>query len=84
MVSKSGNGVQVYAAAIESGVPIPSKYAAYLKAQEGDYVVVGNQLVDRKSGKVIFSAPTSKMGQSRDLIQKQVKWKLSNQMICLV
>ena len=55
-------GGQVYAAAIESGVPIPSVYAAYLKAQEGDYVVVGNQLVDRKSGKVIFSAPTSKSG----------------------
>ena len=55
-------GGQVYAAAIESGVPINQVYAAYLKAQEGDYVVVGNQLVDRKSGKVIFSAPTSKGG----------------------
>lgn len=55
-------GGQVYAAAVESGVPINQVYAAYLKAQEGDYVVVGNQLVDRKSGKVIFSAPTSKGG----------------------
>lgn len=55
-------GGQVYAAAVESGVPINQVYAAYLKAQEGDYVVVGNQLVDRKTGKVIFSAPTSKGG----------------------
>ena len=55
-------GGQVYAAAVESGVPINQVYAAYLKAKEGDYVVVGNQLVDRKSGKVIFSAPTSKGG----------------------
>lgn len=55
-------GGQVYAAAVESGVPINQVYAAYLKAKEGDYVVVGNQLVDRKTGKVIFSAPTSKSG----------------------
>ena len=55
-------GGEVYAAAVESGVPINQVYSAYLKAQEGDYVVVGNQLVDRKSGKVIFSAPTSKSG----------------------
>tara|TARA_R100001440_G_scaffold69687_1_gene91690 strand:- start:579 stop:1496 length:918 start_codon:yes stop_codon:yes gene_type:complete len=55
-------GGEVYAAAVESGVPVNQVYSAYLKAQEGDYVVVGNQLVDRKTGKVIFSAPKTTGG----------------------
>jgi len=54
---KSQEGGEVYAQAIEMGVPIGDVYSAYLKSQAGDYVVVGNTLVDRKTGKPIFTAP---------------------------
>jgi hypothetical protein len=55
---KSQEGGEIYAQAIEMGVPIGDVYSAYLKSQAGDYVVVGNTLVDRKTGKPIFTAPS--------------------------
>lgn len=54
---KSQEGGEAYAQAIEMGVPIGDVYSAYLKSQSGDYVVVGNTLVDRKTGQPIFTAP---------------------------
>lgn len=60
---KSQEGGEVYAQAIEMGVPIGDVYSAYLKAQAGDYVVVGNTLVDRKTGKPIFTAPSTAQSQ---------------------
>lgn len=52
---KSQPGGAIYASAIEAGMPLDQVYAAYLATQKGDYVVVGNSLVDRKTGKVIFN-----------------------------
>lgn len=60
---KSQEGGEVYAQAIEMGVPIGDVYSAYLKSQAGDYVVVGNTLVDRKTGKPIFTAPSTAQSQ---------------------
>jgi len=60
---KSQEGGEVYAQAIEMGVPIGDVYSAYLKAQTGDYVVVGKTLVDRKTGKPIFTAPSTAQSQ---------------------
>lgn len=54
---KSQEGGEAYAQAIEMGVPIGDVYSAYLKSQAGDYVVVGNTLVDRKTGTPVFTAP---------------------------
>lgn len=48
-------GGAAFAGAIDAGVPINQVYAAYLAAQRGDYVVVGNTLVDRATGKPVFS-----------------------------
>lgn len=56
---QSQEGGEIYAQAIEMGVPIGDVYSAYLKSQAGDYVVVGNTLVDRKTGKPIFTAPST-------------------------
>jgi len=60
---KSQEGGEAYAQAIEMGVPIGDVYSAYLKSQAGDYVVVGNTLVDRKTGKPIFTAPSTAQSQ---------------------
>lgn len=59
---KNQPGGEIYAAAIASGVPIGQVYTAFQKSQQGDYVVVGNQLIDRKDGTVIFSAPKTTGG----------------------
>jgi len=63
---KSQEGGETFSQAIEMGVPIGDVYSAYLKSQAGDYVVVGNTLVDRKTGKPIFTAP--KAAQSEGTI----------------
>ena len=60
---KSQEGGETFAQAIEMGVPIGDVYSAYLKSQAGDYVVVGNTLVDRKTGKPIFTAPRTAQSQ---------------------
>ena len=52
---KSQPGGAIYASAIEAGMPLDQVYGAFLATQRGDYVVVGNSLVDRKTGKVVFS-----------------------------
>ena len=52
---KSQPGGAMYASAIEAGMPLDQVYGAFLAQQRGDYVVVGNSLVDRKTGKVIFN-----------------------------
>tara|TARA_B100000965_G_scaffold215869_1_gene180515 strand:- start:6119 stop:7033 length:915 start_codon:yes stop_codon:yes gene_type:complete len=52
----------IYAQALDMGVPIGEVYRAFLAEQRGDFVVVGNSLVNRKTGEVVFSAPTSKGG----------------------
>lgn len=48
-------GGAAFAGAIDAGIPVNQVYAAYLAAQRGDYVVVGNTLVDRLTGKPVFS-----------------------------
>jgi len=53
---KQPNGA-LYAQMLRQGIPAGTVYAAYIKAQEGDYVVVGNSLVDRKTGKVLYTDP---------------------------
>lgn len=60
---KSQEGGETFSQAIEMGVPIGDVYSAYLKSQAGDYVVVGNTLVDRKTGKPIFTAPSTAQSQ---------------------
>lgn len=52
----------IYAQALDMGVPIGEVYRAFLAEQKGDYVVVGNSLVDRKTGKVIYNAKGGGMG----------------------
>jgi len=49
----------LFAEAIRAGMPAAQAYEAYRKSLTGDYVVVGKTLVDRKTGKVIFQAPTT-------------------------
>lgn len=49
----------IFAEAIRSGVPAAQAYDAYQKSKTGDYVVVGKTLVDRRTGKVVFQAPTT-------------------------
>ena len=51
--AKQPNG-ELYAEMLRMGVPVGQVYQAYTKASQGDYVVVGDALVDRKSGKVIY------------------------------
>lgn len=51
--AKQPNG-EIYAEMLKMGVPVGQVYAAYQKAQTGDYVVVGDALVDRKTGQVIY------------------------------
>ena len=48
---------EMFAAAIEAGMPANQVYEAYRASLTGDYVVVGKTLVDRKTGKVVFQAP---------------------------
>ncbi len=50
---------ELFAEAIRAGMPAGQAYEAYRKSLTGDYVVVGKTLVDRKTGKVIFQAPTT-------------------------
>lgn len=50
---------EMFAEAIRSGMPPGQVYEAYRKSQTGDFVVVGKNLIDRRTGKVIFSAPTT-------------------------
>ena len=59
----------LYAEMLEMGVPIAQVYAAYQKAQAGDYVVVGNTLIDRSKNPpvVIYEAKTG--GQSSGTIE---------------
>jgi hypothetical protein len=52
----------IYAQALDMGVPIGEVYRAFLAEQKGDYVVVGNSLVDRNTGKVIYNAKGGGMG----------------------
>ena len=49
-------GGEMFAEAIRSGVPAAKAYDAYNKSLTGDYVVVGKNLIDRKTGEVIFAA----------------------------
>ena len=49
----------IYAQALDMGVPIGEVYRAFLAEQKGDFVVVGNNLVNRKTGEVVFTAPSS-------------------------
>jgi len=49
----------LFAEAIRAGMPAAQAYEAYRKSLTGDYVVVGKTLVDRKTGKVVFQAPTT-------------------------
>lgn len=49
-------GGEMFAEAIRSGVPAAKAYDAYNKSLKGDYVVVGKNLIDRKTGEVIFAA----------------------------
>ncbi|MGI9357781.1 MAG: phage tail tip lysozyme [Paracoccaceae bacterium] len=60
---------ELYAEMLEMGVPIGQVYTAYQKAQAGDYVVVGNTLIDRSKNPptVIFEAKTG--GQSQGTIK---------------
>tara|TARA_R100000278_G_scaffold121196_2_gene104593 strand:- start:24013 stop:24951 length:939 start_codon:yes stop_codon:yes gene_type:complete len=53
---------QLFAQALDMGVPIGEVYRAFLADQRGDVVVVGNSLVDRKTREVLFTAPSSGMG----------------------
>jgi len=48
---------EMFAAAIDAGMPANQVYEAYRASLTGDYVVVGKTLVDRKTGKVVFQAP---------------------------
>jgi hypothetical protein len=50
---------KMFAEAIRSGMPPGQVYEAYRKSQTGDFVVVGKNLIDRNTGKVVFSAPTT-------------------------
>ena len=50
---------ELFAEAIRAGMPAGQAYEAYRKSLTGDYVVVGKTLVDRKTGKVVFQAPTT-------------------------
>jgi len=47
------------------GVPVGQVYQAYVKASQGDYVVVGDALVDRKTGKVIYQGKSGTGGSRR-------------------
>lgn len=62
--AKQPNG-EMYAEMLRMGVPIGQVYTAYQKAQTGDYVVVGDALVDRKTGKVIYQGQGAGGGSRR-------------------
>ena len=64
--AKQPNG-EMYAEMLRMGVPIGQVYSAYQKAQTGDYVVVGDALVDRKTGQVIYQGKGA--GQSQGTIR---------------
>ena len=64
--AKQPNG-ELYAEMLKMGVPVGQVYAAYQKAQTGDYVVVGDALVDRKTGQVIYQGKGA--GQSQGQIR---------------
>ena len=50
------------------GVPPTDVFAAWFKTQQGDYVVVGDSLVDRRTGKVIFQDPSSGGGSAVEVM----------------
>lgn len=52
----------LYAEMLEMGVPIAQVYAAYQKAQAGDYVVVGNTLIDRSKNPPVVIYESKKGG----------------------
>ena len=62
--SKQPNG-ELYAEMLKMGVPVGQVYQAYVKASQGDYVVVGDALVDRKTGKVIYQGKSGTGGSRR-------------------
>lgn len=62
--AKQPNG-EIYAEMLKMGVPVGQVYAAYQKATQGDYVVVGDALVDRKTGKVIYQGQSGAGGSRR-------------------
>ena len=64
--AKQPNG-ELYAEMLKMGVPVGQVYQAYVKASQGDYVVVGDALVDRKTGKVIYQGKGA--GQSQGQIR---------------
>ena len=64
--AKQPNG-ELYGEMLRMGVPVGQVYQAYTKAQTGDYVVVGDALVDRKTGKVIYQGKG--VGQSQGQIR---------------
>lgn len=62
--AKQPNG-EIYAEMLRMGVPVGQVYTAYQKSQTGDYVVVGDALVDRKTGQVIYQGKSGSAGQRR-------------------
>lgn len=76
---KSQEGGELYAQAIEMGVPIGDVYSAFLKSQSGDAVVVGNTLVDRKTGKPIFTAPATQQSSGTITLADGTKISLGKQ-----
>lgn len=62
--AKQPNG-ELYAEMLRMGVPVGQVYQAYTKAQTGDYVVVGDALVDRKTGNVIYQGKSGTGGSRR-------------------
>ena len=62
--AKQPNG-ELYAEMLKMGVPVGQVYQAYTKAQTGDYVVVGDALVDRKTGNVIYQGKSGTGGSRR-------------------
>lgn len=62
--AKQPNG-ELYAEMLRMGVPVGQVYSAYQKSQTGDYVVVGDALVDRKTGQVIYQGQGAGSGSRR-------------------
>lgn len=65
---KKQKGGEVFLQAIKMGVSPTDVFAAWFKTQQGDYVVVGDSLVDRKTGKVIFQDPSSGSGSAVEVM----------------
>ena len=60
---------ELYAEMLQMGVPIAQVYAAYQKAQAGDYVVVGNTLIDRSKNPPVVIYEAKSGGQSQGTIE---------------